>query len=571
MTLTTNARTLWASLLLVILLAPPVRADIPQLLNYQGYLTDEAGAPLGGVQAITFTIYDAAEGGAVLWSETQNVAVGDGLFTVLLGTVTLLPVGVFQGDEQYLAVRVGAGAELAPRTRLVSVGHCFKAREAERLDGRAGSAYARSVDGVPPQNGNVDLIAGTNVTITPNAQAGSVTIAASNLSLPFSSSVASSQTALTVNNTGSGYGISAASASSYGLSASSGTSYAVRAVSNGDAGYGVYGLANGDDARGVVGATTGVNAYGVWGSSQRHHGVHGSSTSGIGVYGAQANSGAVGYLAGPAFGAYGQFGDAPSRNTGWLGAELAGAGGQSSSAIGVLGTSSSGDGVRGHSNSGVGVRGEGDDNEGAGVLGDNRAGDGVRGTSEIGYGVHGSSASNDGVRGESTDGHGVVGVTSDAARAGVVGLGSGAGDGMLGRSDNGTGVHGRSASGTAVFAEGDLAVTGAYRGRITSESGNDGAPFPRPAFDSGWVSVGQGNNRAIEHGIGGDPDDYVVDMEFRNDDLGRNIAAHGGDLRSTTATFGAYWYSLGAQYIAVHRNADDVAAAEVRIRIWLVR
>jgi hypothetical protein len=60
-------------------------------------------------------------------------------------------------------------------------------------------------------------------------------------------------------------------------------------------------------------------------------------------------------------------------------------------------------------------------------------------------------------------------------------------------------------------------------------------------------------------------------MQFRDGGFGLNIAGHGGDLRSTTASFGAHWYNLGATYIAVHRNDDDNAAAQLRIRIWVVR
>ena len=559
------------ALAVALLLASAASADIPQLLSYQGYLTDDAGQPLNGVQAITFSIHDAAEKGTQLWSETQNVMVANGLFNILLGTVTLIPAEVFDGDQQYLAVRVGAGPELAPRTRLVSVGHCFTAREAERLDGRAASAYVRNVDGVAPQNGNVDLVAGANVTLTPNGPAGSITIASNALSLPFSSTVSSSQTALTVQNTGSGYAMSASSNTSYGLVASSQTSYGVRAVSNGTTGYGVYGLANGDDARGVVGATTGNNAYGVWGSSQKFHGVHGSSSTGIGVYGTQSNSGTIGLLASGDYGAYGRFGESPQLNVGWLGAELAGAGGQSGSGVGVLGTSVSGDGVRGHSDGGTGVHGISTDGDAAGVLGSNTAGDGVHGDSQAGVGVRGSSLSDDGVVGDSDDAYGVRGVTRDAARAGVLGIGAGGGAGVLGRNDGGHGVEGVSANGSALVARGDLEVTGAYKGDIASISATDGAPFPRPAFDSGWVSVPQGDNRAIEHGVGGDPDDYVVDMEFRSGEFGRNNAGYGGDIRSAVAVFGTYWYSLGARYVGVHRNADDNAAAEVRIRIWVVR
>lgn len=557
--------------LLVLVLAVPARADIPQLLSYQGYLTDDAGTPLNGVQAITFSIHAAAEGGAQLWTETQNVVVANGLFTVLLGTVTLVPVGVFQGDEQYLAVRVGDGAELAPRTRLVSVGHCFKAREAERLDGRAGSAYARSLDGVAPQNGNVDLIAGANVTITPNAQAGSITIASSALSLPFSSSVSSSQTALTVQNTGSGYGASVSSATSYGLVASSGTSYAVRAVSSGDTGYGVYGLANGDNARGVVGATSGDNGYGVWGSSSKHHGVHGSSTSGVGVYGTQSHANTVGLLASDDFGAYAENGgygtlsflasseyavygereESPT-SSGFLASPQAGAGGNSRDGIGVLGTSSNSEGVVGSSGGNHGVHGVAASSAFAGVYGSHDDGDGVRGYSQSGYGVHG--------------------LTDNAARAGVFGTGAGAGAGVIGRNDDGRGVEGQSLNGTAVYARGDLAVTGAYRGSIDSSSGNDGAPFPRPAYDSGWRAIGQGGGITLTHDVGGDPDDYVVELTTRSlGAIGRNNRAVGGDARSSTTTYGAYYLRLENDTVDLYRTLDDIFVDQVRFRIWVVR
>lgn len=549
----------------------PARADIPQLLNYQGYLTDDAGTPLNGVQKLAFAIFDAAEGGTQLWTEKQNVVVADGLFTVLLGTVTLIPTAVFDGDAQYLAVRVNEGAELTPRTRLVSVGSCFKAREAERLDGRASSAYARSVDGVPPQNGNVDLIAGSNVTITPNAAAGSVTIAASALSLPFSSSVSSTQTALTVQNTGGGYGASISSASSYGLVASSGTSYGVRATSSGSTGYGVYGVANGDNARGLVGSTTGANGYGVWGSSAKHHGVHGSSTTGVGVYGTQSTGntvgllasddfgayaengdyGTLGYLASPEYAVFGERGEDPT-SRGFLASSQAGAGGSSRDGIGVLGTSTNAEGVVGSSGANHGVHGVASASAFAGVYGSHDDGDGVRGYSQGGYGVHGS--------------------TDTAARAGVYGTGAGAGAGVIGRNDSGRGVEGQSQNGTAVYARGDLAVTGAFRGDLHSASGGDGAPFPRPAYDSGWRSIGQGDSLTLTHDVGGDPDDYVVDFSIRDPSgYGRHNRAVGGDTRSSTTTYGAYYYSLDDDSVILHRTLDDEWTELVRLRIWVVR
>ena len=39
---------------------------VPGVINYQGYITDSDGEPLNGGGTITFTIYDAAVGGATL-------------------------------------------------------------------------------------------------------------------------------------------------------------------------------------------------------------------------------------------------------------------------------------------------------------------------------------------------------------------------------------------------------------------------------------------------------------------------------------------------------------------------
>ena len=463
----------------LLLWPPPAAGQVPQLLNYQGYLTNDAGKPVNGVQSITFGVYDAATRGTVLWTETQNVMVMNGLFNVLLGTVNLIPFEAFASGEQYLGVRVGSGGELSPRQRLVSVGYAFRARDADRLGGRAVADFVRSVDGVAPQNGNVDLVAGSNITISPNPQAHSVTISGSALTLPFTSTISSDQTALTVRNTGTGYGLLASSSSSYG----------VRAQSNAADGYAVYGVANGANARAIVGSTTGASAYGVWGSSSAHYGVYGSSTTGTGVYGKQTGSGNYGYLGSATLGAYGEH--QASGNHGSLGHPSYGAYGEHGSGA-------------------------------SGWLGGSNAG--VAGSSRDGFGVLGVSTDSDGVRGHSTNGYGVHGITDETARdsAGVFGVNSGGGAGVWGTADSGHGVHGESDHGAAVYAEGDLVVTGAYKGNIRSDSATDGAPFPRPAFDSGWLSIAEHEARTLDHGIGGDADDYVVDLQFRDSTFGRS-------------------------------------------------
>jgi hypothetical protein len=413
--------------LFALLAASNAPAQVPQLINYQGYLTDTGRSPINGVQSITFSIYNSGTAGTEVWKEIQNVMVTDGLFTVLLGTVTPIPYTAFDSGEQYLAVRIGSAQELSPRQRLVSVPYCFNAREAEQLGGHAAAEFVRSVEGVAPLNGNIDLVAGSNVTINTNAQAHSVTISSSALTLPFSSTVSSSQTALTVLNSGTGYAL-VASANTYG----------VRATSSGVDGYAVYGVANGENARAIVGSTTGANGYGVWGSSSSHYGVHGISEE------------------------------------------------------------------------------------------------------------------------------------TSPALAGVYGVATRSAAGVMGVSDSGRGMHGKSSHGTAVYAEGDLEATGAYKGNIRSASATDGAPFPRPAFDSGWLTIAATTTRTIEHGVGGDPDDYFVDMWERSGSFGRHDRGVGGDI-GRSGNYGAYWKQLTSESIQVGRLSEDALAEQIRIRIWVIR
>ena len=67
----------------------------PQLLNYQGRLTDAGGNPRNGTFAMSFAIL----GGLSAWSENQTVAVSNGFFSVLLGSVTPFPADLFVGGS----------------------------------------------------------------------------------------------------------------------------------------------------------------------------------------------------------------------------------------------------------------------------------------------------------------------------------------------------------------------------------------------------------------------------------------------------------------------------------------
>jgi hypothetical protein len=114
-----------------------------------------------------------------------------------------------------------------------------------------------------------------------------------------------------------------------------------------------------------------------------------------------------------------------------------------------------------------------------------------------------------------------------------------------------------------VTIDGDLTVNGSSQGF-----------FPRPAYDSGWVAISQGGIIDLWHNLGGDPDNYLVDLMKKDDDnpaYGRNnegiglyfIDLYGDDTR------GAYWYGLNSSHVSVKRAAEDWSSDEIRIRIWV--
>ncbi|MBN1894864.1 tail fiber domain-containing protein [bacterium] len=168
----------------LILIAGLAAGTIPQLINYQGVLNDSEGNPVNGNQTIEFLLYDVETEGIAVWSETQEVIVTDGLFNVLLGYVEPIPYPVFDSTFVYLALKVGADEEMTPRQRLVSVGYAFRANRADSLGNSGAADYLRTISGVAPGNGNIDLVEGSNITITPDDAANTITIAASGGSAP---------------------------------------------------------------------------------------------------------------------------------------------------------------------------------------------------------------------------------------------------------------------------------------------------------------------------------------------------------------------------------------------------
>ncbi len=129
----------------LMLFATSVFAQIPQTMSYQGVLTDANGAAVADGQVnLTFKLYDAATDGTMLWEETQQVQVANGIFNVILGTSNPLTLPF---DKPYwLGMTIGTDAELQPRTALTSSPYSLNSQNA----GNTGDGHSLdAVDGDP--------------------------------------------------------------------------------------------------------------------------------------------------------------------------------------------------------------------------------------------------------------------------------------------------------------------------------------------------------------------------------------------------------------------------------------
>ena len=117
---------------------------IPQQINYQGHLTNSANVPLDTTVSMTFKLYTDSTAGTLLWTEARpSVTVTSGLFSVRLGQLTALTNTMLNNAQVWLGITIGADAELAPRSRIVSVGYSYRVGT---VDGASGGTITGDVN-----------------------------------------------------------------------------------------------------------------------------------------------------------------------------------------------------------------------------------------------------------------------------------------------------------------------------------------------------------------------------------------------------------------------------------------
>jgi len=114
---------------------------IPQLIAYQGKLTDSTGRPVDDGSYVMVFSLSADSTGSSFWHETQTVRTKGGLFNLLLGSNVPIPIDAIPQDGCYLGIRVLPSTQEFHRQRIVSVPFAFQADNADKLQGRDTAAF----------------------------------------------------------------------------------------------------------------------------------------------------------------------------------------------------------------------------------------------------------------------------------------------------------------------------------------------------------------------------------------------------------------------------------------------
>jgi len=105
-------------------------------------------------------------------------------------------------------------------------------------------------------------------------------------------------------------------------------------------------------------------------------------------------------------------------------------------------------------------------------------------------------------------------------------------------------------------------------GGETSLHTHSGIGFPAPDYDSGWVNINKGEFKELTHNLGGDPDNYFVDLSFKSPTYKIHNIYYGQLHHPSLGSLGLDYRKLDNNSIEVWRGTNDGVTTQFRIRIW---
>jgi hypothetical protein len=130
---------------LFVVLVAAASAQMPETMNYQVMLTNDADQPLANqAVGLVFRIYDVDVGGSPVWTEPRDVETNAiGVVSLVLGEVH--PIALEFTGPLWLEVEVD-GEILSPRRPLTSAPYARRAHEATLFGGREAGDYVLDTD-----------------------------------------------------------------------------------------------------------------------------------------------------------------------------------------------------------------------------------------------------------------------------------------------------------------------------------------------------------------------------------------------------------------------------------------
>ncbi|MCA9541417.1 MAG: hypothetical protein KC620_21105, partial [Myxococcales bacterium] len=129
-----------------LLVASAALAQAPDVLPYQGYLTDANGNAVDGRMNLTFRMYTSGNDNEPVWTEAHAVDVENGVFSVYLGQEVPVVELVESADARYLGIEVNNDGEAQPRQKVGAVPYSIWARDAYYLRGYAPDEFVTEVE-----------------------------------------------------------------------------------------------------------------------------------------------------------------------------------------------------------------------------------------------------------------------------------------------------------------------------------------------------------------------------------------------------------------------------------------